>query len=776
MNYLSVCSGIEAASMAWSPLGWKPIAFSEIEKFPSAVLAHHYPDVPNLGDMTKYKEWPDMEVDVLVGGTPCQSFSVAGLRKGMADPRGNLALAFFAIAARYRPAWIVWENVPGVFSADGQEALTSIMDAAEEIGYVGDLDVLDARYFGLAQRRRRVFGVWQRADRIAQMTTPSSVLTILQCLTESLANVLDVARKQSLTGFARSGFDVSDPLLSLQKRMRLFGRLEDAAVPTLRDSLVEILLSSGLAPSVWDFLRGLSGHRAPTVTEATASEELGTESASWNTASSLRSILDESLATMSECITSTDASTTTESRIFTCSLLTLTIAAHIARTPNSCPSWWTAASSSLTALRGYIAYARQASSNLFSGVEWVRNWGDFFREAGKHEVALRDSGERPGFSPVLPFAESLCGDPPPRRETGKDVAACVRGGTESGSNEPGNKIPAGHELAPSLTASGRGVERTGESRGQDPVVVTHTLKGEGFDASEDGTGRGTPLVPDVPTGCSVCMADAIEAGVCNPGPPCEGCRPPFTPEVSDTLRGHTRPGSNSVGTIVPDVSMALNAKGGAGRQDAESETLIPGGRRRRRHHPADLGTSTRRYDPHVAGTLKANSGGGGLGSDPSETFIPEERFECPYHGYDIGEDCCDDVRPIAFHNRQDPDVSGEVTHPLGAKDNGMAVALHENQRGEVSTNETAGALKTGGGKPGQGYPAVHESMGVRRLTPLECARLQGFPDDYLDIIYRKKPAKDGPKYKALGNSMAVPVMAHIGRRIQMVEDIIEEAE
>ena len=119
MKYLSICSGIEAATVAWHPLGWTPVGFSEIETFPCAVLAHHYPNVPNYGDMTKFKDWPDATVDVLVGGTPCQSFSIAGLRKGLADPRGNLMLVYLAIAARYRPRWLVWENVLGALSVDG---------------------------------------------------------------------------------------------------------------------------------------------------------------------------------------------------------------------------------------------------------------------------------------------------------------------------------------------------------------------------------------------------------------------------------------------------------------------------------------------------------------------------------------------------------------------------------------------------------------------------------------------------------------------------------
>ena len=106
MNYLSVCSGIEAATVAWNHMGWTPVAFSEIEKFPSEVLKHHYPDVPNLGDMTKYKEWNINDpVGLLVGGTPCQSFSVAGLRKGLEDPRGNLALTYVGILDKFRPKW-----------------------------------------------------------------------------------------------------------------------------------------------------------------------------------------------------------------------------------------------------------------------------------------------------------------------------------------------------------------------------------------------------------------------------------------------------------------------------------------------------------------------------------------------------------------------------------------------------------------------------------------------------------------------------------------------
>lgn len=165
MRFGSVCSGIEAASVAWHPLGWESAWLSEIEPFPCAVLKHHYPNVPNLGDMTKFKEWKiESNVDVLVGGTPCQSFSVAGLRKGLDDPRGNLMLTYLAIAKQHRPRWLVWENVPGVLSsADGRD-FGSFLGGLAICGYGFAYRVLDAQYFGVAQRRKRVFVVGYLGD------------------------------------------------------------------------------------------------------------------------------------------------------------------------------------------------------------------------------------------------------------------------------------------------------------------------------------------------------------------------------------------------------------------------------------------------------------------------------------------------------------------------------------------------------------------------------------------------------------------------------------
>ncbi|HMF68067.1 MAG TPA: DNA (cytosine-5-)-methyltransferase [Phyllobacterium sp.] len=171
MRYGSICSGIESATVAWRPLGWQADFFAENDRFPSHVLKHHYPDVPNLGDITKFDRWHDHAIDLLVGGTPCQSFSIAGLRQGLDDPRGNLMLTYLAIARRYRPKWVVWENVPGVLSSGNGRDFATLLRGLAECGYHAAWRVLDAQYirvdgFGRAvpQRRRRVYAVGYLGD------------------------------------------------------------------------------------------------------------------------------------------------------------------------------------------------------------------------------------------------------------------------------------------------------------------------------------------------------------------------------------------------------------------------------------------------------------------------------------------------------------------------------------------------------------------------------------------------------------------------------------
>ena len=230
VTYGSVCSGIEAASVAWEPLGMRPAWFAEIEKFPAAVLAARWPDVANLGDMCALAEWVRAGYieapDVLVGGTPCQAFSVAGLRRGMADERGALTIKYVELADAIdekRPGSecvTVWENVPGVLS-DKNNAFGCFLGAlcgeTSEIRPPGGRwsnagcvygparaiawRVLDAQYFGVAQRRRRVFVVASARNGF----DPAAVLF------ESEGMRRDIAPSRSegaeTTGHAISGFD-----------------------------------------------------------------------------------------------------------------------------------------------------------------------------------------------------------------------------------------------------------------------------------------------------------------------------------------------------------------------------------------------------------------------------------------------------------------------------------------------------------------------------------------------------------------------------------------
>ncbi|EED4476937.1 Dam family site-specific DNA-(adenine-N6)-methyltransferase [Salmonella enterica subsp. enterica serovar Oranienburg] len=476
MRYGSVCSGIEAASVAWESLGWQPAWFAEIEAFPSAVLATHWPDVTNLGDMTGIAaavHTGDVEApDVLVGGTPCQAFSIAGLRNGLADKRGQLSLSYVELAnaiddkRRERgeeEAIIVWENVPGVLSSKDNAfgcfigALAGesceLQPAGGKWSNAGCVygpsrivawRVLDAQFFGVAQRRRRVFVI----------------------------------------ASARKGFDPAAVLFEL-------------------------------------------------------------------------------------------------------------------------------------------------------------------------DSVRRDSA--------------------PRRETQKAVAALTaRGVGTCGADD--NQAQAGHLIAQCANGD-----------------VSHTLKGEGFDGSEDGTGRGVPVV--------------------------------------------AFGGGNTSGNI--DVAACLTAKGQ--RIDFEVETF------------AVHGTQDPDTNRELAHTLGRNNG--------------QENACIAFSYKDNGADATSDLSPTIragnydkshANSGQPPAIACAFKAGQGAKAGGIGFA--EEQSPTLTSASSGSNL----------VPAVMRGFQVRRLTPVECERLQGFPDNHTLISWRGKDAAecpDGPRYKAIGNSMAVPVMRWIGERI-----------
>jgi DNA (cytosine-5)-methyltransferase 1 len=177
MTYLSVFSGIEAASVAWQGLGFQAVGFSEIDPFCCAVLKHRFTEVINYGDINSFKEWKiGQTVDVVVGGSPCQSYSIAGNRGGASDERGRLMFTYGNMVNHIRPRWLVWENVPGVLSSGKGKDFAEFLCMLDGYGYGLAWRILDAQYFGVPQRRRRVFVIGYLGD----IQRPASVLVDTQ--------------------------------------------------------------------------------------------------------------------------------------------------------------------------------------------------------------------------------------------------------------------------------------------------------------------------------------------------------------------------------------------------------------------------------------------------------------------------------------------------------------------------------------------------------------------------------------------------------------------
>jgi DNA (cytosine-5)-methyltransferase 1 len=531
VRYLSVCSGIEAATVAWHPLGWEAAAYSEIEPFPRAVLAHHYPDTPCHGDFTTIGADDYGPIDLLVGGTPCQDFSIAGLRAGLGGERGNLTLEFLRLLGRTRARWVVWENVPG--------ALSSVSHVS----------------------------------------------------------------------------------------------------PDLRPP--EIDLDAGNGPK--------------------DGEEVVVE----------------------------DSYDADESHAFACFL------------------------AGLSEL-GY-GWAYRVLDAQFTGVPQRR----------RREFVVGYLGDWRRAAAVLFERHSLQGNPPPRRETGPSVAALTANGVGTcGADD--NQAQAGHivgslcadshpgaysgqdaytgrliaaNAAPALTSN-----PYGDHESREGLLVAHSLRGEGFDASEDGTGRGTPLIP-------------VNL------PPCCGAKSNPT----------TGAGGRTGGSIPPTGPIAFSAK----------------------DHGADAMED-------CSPTLRA---GGYTGSHANGGVMPAVAFSImPMNsGKDYKARETDVAQPIMAGGPVGGNQGGDYIVPFDTTQITSAANYSQPKAGDPCHPLAAGA-----------HPPAIAGSAVRRLTPRECERLQGFPDDYTLVPYRNKPAADGPRYKALGNSMAVPCMRWIGERIAAVDAVTSD--
>ena len=604
MKYGSVCSGIEAASVAWHHLGWEAQWFSEIEHFPSEVLKYRFPAVENLGDMTKLttnETFKASTIDLLVGGTPCQSFSVAGLRGGLADPRGNLMLTFLSLADSKKPRWIVWENVPGVLSSNKGKDFATFLGALGELGYGFAYRVLDAQHFGVAQRRRRVFVVGYLGDwRVA-------------------AAVL----------FERE---------SLQRDIKSSRKKREEVTPDAEGSVGEAgdvsCVGGNLSPTVTS--KWMKGYGGPSGSNETGNMVYAP------------TIIDRAAFNQGE-------NAQYEPRIEEGE----TMSSLVAKGPHA------------VAQPISIDAECNARTNQFGTL--VRGGEDGIQQFVAQPIAL---------------AENTIGRQP------------MNGGNGDGFTEDG----------PMYTLNATGVHGVAQplyyeshphdSRVNGPKDVADTV------SAKYGTGGGN------------------------------------TPLVQHPFRKVRRAQSDS------DFE--------TWEKDETANTL----------NCFDVGDvrSTNVVAQPIAFKVRGGCEGGGKG------YLGQEE-----QAFTISATQDQQIaQPIAVDWRT-AQVDQGITQTLKtdlAKMSGPCIAVDTyNQTVNERTSQTIGSSASDVNH----YGAVMHSMAIRRLTPKECERLQGFPDDWTKIPYRNKPADqcpDGPRYKACGNSMAVPVMRWIGERIQLIDTII----
>jgi DNA-cytosine methyltransferase len=659
MQFGSVCSGIEAASVAWNPLGWRAAWLSEIEPFPAAVLAHHYPDVPNLGDMTTLPaRIASGEVDapdVLCGGTPCQSWSVAGKRGGADDPRGQLTFSFLRIAEVSKPRFIVWENVPGILSVDKGRPFCQFLDGLLALGYVVNCDILDAQFFGLAQRRRRVFVVCQHASFLMKEKSNISVTIGAIAVLGILQNILAALHQESGSSPEKLAAKCANVRDGLERKIKCFSVQSEEILQTWLQNLAEAFLSAATDREYWELNLGPG-----TKTAANSSQSVGTQlsvfqdetasrSLCLSTSQSWKSELEDLFSALKSFTTLTELKAITAQKICIYAEMLHTIGWFIAQSKESCPHLLKLESLHSTLTKEFTKYARQADEPFFRGERFFGFWDDFSSKA-RASIDLIASA-RNDFDPakVLFEFDRVRRDTAPSREAREATSSSPSVGVGIGGQQQQyyacGGIGAYHNSSASAT-----LLKTGQDLGPGCEAIITMAHGQG--GAEIATDRSPKLT---------CNHEAPIAAYGIPG---------------NWIGRKPENGGNAVEPM---------------------------------HNVAPCLTSTDRH-------------GVAVGAD------------C-YNGSLTGDVACTMGTPGSSVNASGPTVM-------------VPIGFHPGKSGKGWVGETPFA--------------------VRRLTVEECEFLQGFPRGYTAIPWRKKPASDcpdGPRYKALGNSWAVPVVRWIGERI-----------
>lgn len=675
MKYVSVCSGIEAASAAWHPLGFTPLAFSEIEPFPMAVLASHFPDVPNLGDLTKadFSQFKG-QADILVGGTPCQSYSIAGMRKGLSDERGNLTLKFVEIADAIEPSFIVWENVPGVLSIQDNAfgcllgGLAGCDGPLEppggrwtDAGYVSGPKrtiawrVLDAQYFGLAQRRRRVFVV----------------------------------------GCPREGADPAEILFEWESLRR-----DSPPVRKTRQNIASTL-KNGSGSRGWD--SSVEGTFIPII-------------------SGMPGIQGNHLFPN----------------------LANSLTANLGKCDN-CTDFIPEIANPLTA-RAVESYRDGNDGNYIPEIA-----NPLMARTSEHGESYGDGNFIPELANCLKASTGEHGE---TSINGNFIPQCAFPIITSQTSSNCLEIDENATHTPDY-AQGIAMSFAQNQMGEVRVAQIIGTLNQNFNAS----GRNAPLLlyaPEiVPQAISCKWAKGASGPAGDEHHNLIAVEYPVFPYPINVREALIMAFHGSQDTIVNIQCMhAIGRNGGL-----DTCVAIP-------------------INTQIATRDKALGEKTGLGvgteGDPAYTLGANHHHAVACQQNPVSATLCSS--------------GAGLTRPAGQASETDFLVLATQQGGAELYKNLSPAITASAGESGNNQPVLFNPgifpnnlninqhdidnsrtrLMVRRLTPTECETLQGFPVGWTNIEYRGKPASDAPRYKALGNSMAVNVMAWIGKRIAMV--------
>lgn len=489
LSYGSLFSGCGLMDLAFHRSGFRCEWQVEIDPQRRRVLAHHWPDVPKYEDVCEVGKRNLSKVDVICGGFPCQGASVAGKRGGLADTRTGLFFEYARIVDELRPSWVVMENVPGLLTCNGGKDFATVLNTLGTLRYIVDVNILDAQYFGVPQRRRRVFFVCQSLESFQRKRSDSSVQTILQCLADMLRSILafhsSCFQKSPQNSASRDHY-----VAGLLKRMRLFDL--PTSIPRcakwLTNSEGDCRKSAREREKLASENRGGVGDTgSPTVFAGISSATLkkvrmGNIGVSSSTELSWNDILEELCDVANEFIISTETSKITKSTIYTCAVALLRIALLTFQSNASCQTYSEAESSVLTGLKEFTSYARQSSEDLFGEWKLVRPWRNFIRSSERLQVARGHSGASRAAE-ILSLRSRRRGHFEACETQGEDVASTLGGGagkrddTDRATFVAGPVMASDGGISSADRQASRGAPGTGIGEEGDPcpsLAASHT--------------------------------------------------------------------------------------------------------------------------------------------------------------------------------------------------------------------------------------------------------------------------------------------------------------